>query len=255
MANSCASRALVLLARGNLRSLVVIVTVGVTAQMTLKGLIAPARAAVLQWSQATPPVNSLPALVAASGLDGLHARVLAAVASSVPRWRCSPWRMGRSGRSGGQVAAAIWIGLLIPAGWFATGYLGADEFEPSPVTSLSFVAPVADAVQYVMVSTGMAMNFGIAVVSGVLLGSFVTALLTHRFAWEGFSSPRHMLRSLGGATLMGCGGAMAYGCTIGQGLTGLSTLALPSFAAGAGILIGAAAALRGPARVQALATA
>ena len=45
-----------------------------------------------------------------------------------------------------------------------------------------------------------------------------------------------MLRSIGGAALMGAGGAMAYGCSIGQGLTGLSTLALASFVAVAGIL-------------------
>jgi len=63
----------------------------------------------------------------------------------------------------------------------------------------------------------------------------VTALVTRRFRWEGFTSPRHMLRSIGGAALMGAGGAMAYGCSIGQGLTGLSTLALASFVAAGGI--------------------
>ena len=64
-----------------------------------------------------------------------------------------------------------------------------------------------------------------------------------------------MLRSIGGAALMGSGGAMAYGCTIGQGLTGLSTLALPSAVAATGILLGAAAALRSPVRIAALASA
>ncbi len=253
-ANACASRALVLLGRGNLRSLVVVTTIAVTAQMTLKGLIAPARVVVLQWTQTVSQAISLPALISASGLDDSLARLLAAVTVSgallVFALAYKPFR-----RSPGQVTAGVMIGLLVPAGWFATGYLGADDFEPAPVTSLTFIAPIADTLQYMMLSTGLTLSFGIAVVSGVLIGSFATALLTHSFQWEGYISQRHMLRSVSGAALMGCGGAMAYGCSIGQGLTGLSTLAVPSFVATAGILIGAAAALRGPARVSALATA
>jgi hypothetical protein len=156
-------------------------------------------------------------------------------------------------RSPGQVAAGAVVGLLVAAGWFATGYLGADDFDPAPVASLTFIAPIADTLQYVMLSTGLTLNFGIATVAGVFVGSLVTALLTGRFHLEGFNSPRHMLRSTGGAALMGAGGAMAYGCSIGQGLTGLSTLALPSFVAVAGILLGTAAGLRGALRVQPLA--
>jgi hypothetical protein len=144
------------------------------------------------------------------------------------------------------------IGLLIAAGWFATGYLGADDFSPAPVASLTYVAPAADTVQYVMLSTALSLSFGIALVAGTIAGSFATALATQRFELEGFSSPRQLLRSVAGAALMGIGGAMAYGCTIGQGLTGLSTLALPSFLAVAGIVVGAAAGLRGPIRVPAL---
>jgi hypothetical protein len=155
-------------------------------------------------------------------------------------------------RAWGQIAAGIAVGLLVAAGWFATGYLGADDFNPAPVTSLTFVAPIADTLQYVMLSTGLTLNFGIATVAGVFAGSLLTALATRRFRWEGYTSPRHMLRSAGGAALMGAGGAMAYGCSIGQGLTGLSTLALASFVAVAGILLGTATGLRGVLRVRPL---
>ena len=253
-ANACASRALVLLGRGNLRSLVVIATVAVSAEMTLKGLVAPARLAFLHWSEATLPAVSLPQLVSASGLDDAAARVLlmlpAGGALLVFAFAHAPFRRAR-----GQVAAGIAMGLLIPAGWLATGYLGADPFEPAPMASLTFIAPLADSLQYVMFSTGSTLSFGVTVVSGVLVGSFVTALITGRFRWEGFNSPRHMLRSIGGAALMGSGGAMAYGCTIGQGLTGLSTLAVPSIIAAVGIVSGAAAALRSPIRIPVLASA
>jgi uncharacterized membrane protein YedE/YeeE len=83
----------------------------------------------------------------------------------------------------------------------------------------------------------------------------VTALVTKRFHLEGFQSPRHMLRSAFGAALMGTGGVMAFGCSIGQGLTGLSTLALASFVAVGGILLGTAAGLRGVLRVRPLVSA
>jgi uncharacterized protein len=251
LSNGCGSRALVLLGRGNLRSFVVVIVLGITAQMTLKGLIAPSRIVLLQWSQMTPAVTSVPALLSKIGLTETTARMLAASAISggliIFAFAHAPFL-----RSWGQIAAGLAVGLLVAAGWFATGYLGADDFNPTPVTSLTFVAPIADALQYVMLSTGSTLNFGIATVAGVFAGSCVTALASGRFHWEGFSSPRHMLRSAGGAALMGSGGAMAYGCSIGQGLTGLSTLALASFVAVAGILLGTAAGLRGALRVEPL---
>jgi uncharacterized membrane protein YedE/YeeE len=251
LSNGCGSRALVLLGRGNLRSFVVVIVLGIAAQMTLKGLIAPGRVAALQMTQTAPNVISLPALLSTFGLSETFARMLAASAISgaliIFAFAHAPFQ-----RAWGQIAAGIAVGLLVTGGWFATGYLGADDFNPAAVTSLTFIAPIADSVQYVMLSTGLTLNFGIAMVAGVFAGSLLTALITRRFHWEGFSSPRHMLRSIGGAALMGAGGAMAYGCSIGQGLTGLSTLALASFVAVAGILLGTAAGLRGLLRVQPL---
>src|SRR3954468_833258 len=251
LSNGCGSRALVLLGRGNLRSLVVVLVLGIAAQMTLKGLIAPARVAALQWTQVSPSVISLPVLLAKFGLSEAIARMIAASAISgaliIFAFAHAPFL-----RSRGQISAGLAVGLLVTAGWFATGYLGADDFNPTPVTSLTFIAPVADTIQYVMLSTGLTLNFGIMMVVGVLAGSFMTSLATQRFHWEGYNSPRHMLRSVGGAALMGCGGAMAYGCSIGQGLTGISTLALASFVAVGGILLGTAAGLRGVLRVQSL---
>lgn len=252
MANGCASRALVLLGRGNLRSFVVVIVIGIVAQMTLKGLIAPLRIAALQAMQTTVNVTSLPALMSSFGLHGAPARIFAGAVVSAAlvifAFAYQPFR-----RSPGQILAGAAIGLLVAAGWFATGYLGADDFNPAPVTSLTFIAPIADLLQYMMLSTGLTLNFGIAAVAGVFAGSLATALLSGGFRLEGFNSPRHMLRSAGGAALMGAGGAMAYGCSIGQGLTGLSTLALSSFVAVAGILFGTAAGLRGALRVQPLA--
>src|SRR3954447_4418603 len=251
LANGCGSRALVLLGRGNLRSFIVVTVLAIAAEMTLKGLIAPLRIALMQGSQTTATATSLPALLSGGGLHGAPARLLPALALGGAliafAFAHAPFR-----RAPGQVLAGLIVGLLIAAGWFATGYLGADDFNPAPVASLTFIAPIADSVQYVMLSTGLTLNFGITLVAGVVLGSLATALATGRFHWEAYSSPRHMMRSIGGAALMGAGGAMAYGCSIGQGLTGLSTLALASFVAVAGILLGSALGLRGMLRVQPL---
>jgi uncharacterized protein len=251
LSNGCGSRALVLLGKGNLRSLVVVIVLGIFAEMTLKGLIAPARLAAARITQMTPKIISLPAVLSSLGLNETYGRMFAtslvSAALIIFALAHGPFR-----RSPAQIVAGIAVGLLIAAGWYATGHLGADDFNPVPVTSLTFVAPVADALQYVMLSTGSTLNFGIATVGGVFAGSLVTALLTGRFELEGYRSPQHMLRSAGGAALMGTGGVMAFGCSIGQGLTGISTLALASFVAVAGILAGAALALRGALRVRPL---
>jgi uncharacterized membrane protein YedE/YeeE len=254
LSNGCGSRALVLLGRGNLRSFVVVIVLGIFAEMTLKGLIAPARIAMVQASQTTAKLTSLPALLSTIGLGEVFARMLAASLLSgaliIFAFSHRPFR-----KSPGQIAAGLVVGILVASGWYATGHLGADDFTPAPVTSLTFIAPIADALQYVMLSTGSTLNFGIVTVFGVFAGSLLTALLTGRFHLEGYTSPRHMLRSAGGAALMGIGGVMAFGCSVGQGLTGLSTLALASFVAVAGILLGTAAGLRGALRIRPLAAA
>jgi uncharacterized membrane protein YedE/YeeE len=252
LANGCASRALVLLGKGNLRSLVVITVIGITAQMTLKGLIAPARIAFLDWTKTAPTAVSAPALLSTMGLDDISARLIATLIASgallIYAFSDKQFR-----RSYGQIAAGLIIGLLVVAGWAATGWFAADDFNPIAVSSLTFVSPMADSVQYTMLSTGLTLNFGIALVAGVLLGSLVTATLTGRFELEGYTSVTHTGRSLAGAAFMGIGGAMAYGCSIGQGLTGVSTLAMPSFIALAGILSGAAFAIRSKTRLLAFA--
>jgi hypothetical protein len=251
LSNGCGSRALVLLGRGNLRSFVVVIVLGIFAEMTLKGLIAPARIAGVQLSQVATKLVSVPSVLSSFGLTESLARMLAASVISAAliifAFAHTPFR-----RSFGQVAAGLAVGLLVAAGWYATGTLGNDDFNPVPVTSLTFIAPVADALQYVMLSTGSTLNFGIATVGGVLAGSLITALATGRFEFEGYRSPHHMLRSAGGAALMGTGGVMAFGCSVGQGLTGLSTLAVASFIAVAGIMLGTAIGLRGALRVRPL---
>jgi hypothetical protein len=107
-----------------------------------------------------------------------------------------------------------------------------------PLASITFVAPVADSLQYLMTFTGSTINFGIAVVGGVIVGSFLMAVATGTFQIESFTDRSDLIRHLGGAALMGAGGVLALGCTIGQGITGMGTLALGSVIAWLSILAG-----------------
>ena len=128
----------------------------------------------------------------------------------------------------------IWLlGLLIVAAWFVTGNIGFDDFEPTPIASFSFVAPIGEGLQYLMTFTGSKINFGIAVVGGILLGSFVYAKISGEFRIEAFVDASDLKRHLSG-------GALALGCTIGQGVSGMSTLALGSLIALLSIIAGGA---------------
>ena len=190
-ANACASRALVLLGRGNLRSLVVVTMVAVTAEMTLKGLIAPLRLAVLHWSETRcSPIRCRPCR--------RHPGVNGRWRMSSPRRRSAAlcWLFAFSLRavpasSRGQIAAGVAIGLLIPGRLVCHRLSRRRCVRAGAGGSLTFVAPAADTLQYVMFSTGSTLNFGIAVVAGVLCGSFVTALATGRFErWKAIARCR-----------------------------------------------------------------
>lgn len=242
LANSCAGRALVLLAGGNLRALVTLLCLGLGAQASLTGVLVPAR----QWFQALAPMTfdhpsltqllhaaqwSAPARFALLAL--VPALLLAAYALWQPALRRSPL----------QWLSASAIGLLVAVGWWLTGNVGVDPFDPQKLTSLSFIAPQAESLLYLQLAVGRSFSLGPAMVLGVLAGALLVALLTGSARWEGFDSPAQLARAAGGGLLMGFGGVLAAGCSIGQGLTGLSSLAIASFPAVVGIAGGALLAL------------
>lgn len=243
LANACTARSLVLLGTGNLRSLVVLLVLGVSAYMTLSGVLAPLRVELDQSLRVGLPSGSLPGLLAVVSVPhSLASWLVAGVLGLALLTFCLGHRPFR--QSPRQWLGASLIGLLISAGWWITGVLGADDFEPVRLASLTFVAPVGESLQYLMLSTGSTLSFAVVTVAGVLAGSLLRALLAGEFRWQSYESPRQMGRSLLGAVLMGVGGVLSLGCTLGQGLTGLSTLAITSVVALAGIVLGARIAWR-----------
>ena len=137
-----------------------------------------------------------------------------------------------------DIAAGSMIGALIPLGWFITGVAGADDFDPTRLASATFVAPVGESLVYLMTFTGATINFEIATVGGVIAGSFVASKASGTFQLEGFTDAHDMVRYVIGGALMGVGGVMALGCTVGQGITGMSTLGLASLIALVSIVAG-----------------
>ena len=262
LAGGCANKNLVRLGGGSLRSLVVLVFMGIAAYMTLKGLFGQWRSTLLD------PVNidlgaagwkdqSLGSLLARlSGLDARTASI-AAVAGMVVLLLVIVFKDRRFRGNGLQVVGGTVLGLLVAAGWYVTGHLGYGENPETLETvyhatnsrtleSLSFVGPVAYGLELLMLWTDKSLHvsFGIASVIGVVLGSLVMALFSRSFRWEGFASMADLRSQLMGAVLMGFGGVTALGCTIGQGLSGVSTLAIGSFIALAGIVAGCVATLK-----------
>ena len=243
LAAGCGSRNLVRLGSGDLRALFVVLVLGFSATMTLHGLTALLRvglddATAVDLAAHELDSQALPALIAAGlGIEpgAWGAPFGLGLALAIALFCLLGSRFRRSPR---DLSAGLMIGLLVAAGWWATGILAFDEFEPQPLVSLTFVAPIGNSLIYLMTFTGSRVSFGVATVAGVILGAFAMALLRGEFRLQGFADTADILRNLLGAALMGFGGVTALGCTIGQGITGLSTLGLGSFIAFAALVAG-----------------
>lgn len=236
LAGGCGNKMLVRIGGGNLKSVVVFLVVALFAYMTLKGLIGLARVQLEQTTNIAA-TSSMVGLLGKAGLPEAATRwgLVALIAGGLFLWCFKSHEFRDSPRDiiGGAV-----IGLMVPLGWYITGVLGYDDFEPTALASFTFIAPVGDSVQYLMTFTGSTINFGIAAVGGVVVGSLVAALTAKSFHLEAFTDAGDMLRHFLGAALMGTGGVMAMGCTIGQGLTGMSTLSITSVLALGSIILG-----------------
>jgi uncharacterized membrane protein YedE/YeeE len=248
LAGGCGNKTLVRIGGGSVKALVTALVLGITAYMTLRGLLGVVRVAAIEPTaidlEAFGFANQgAPAVLAGVGVAPGPARGLAVVAlAGALLWWCLADQRFRHSRR--DLGAGLALGLLIPAGWLATGVVGRDEFEPTPLASFTFVAPIGEAIQYLMVFSGASINFGIAAVGGVIAGSAIGHVAARSFRIETFADTGDALRHLAGAAMMGVGGVLALGCTIGQGLSGLSTLALGSFLAWGAIILGGVLGVR-----------
>ena len=258
LASGCGSKTLVRIGGGNLKSLVVFIVLGIAAFATLKGITAVARVATVDAVFiAVPASQDLPSLLAPA--TGVSRNVLAAVLGGALGMSLIVWALRRTeGRSLDNLLGGLGLGAIVVAVWWVSGRLGHLAEDPNTLEeaflatnshrmeSLSFVAPIAYTLDWLLFFSDQSklLTIGIVSTAGVVAGSALHALVTRSFRWEGFHDARDTANHLVGATLMGVGGVCALGCTIGQGLSGLSTLSLTSFVALAAILGGAVLALR-----------
>jgi uncharacterized protein len=223
LTGGCLSRTLVRLGSGDLRALVVLVLLAIVALAMASGL----DILLDDWllpSAGRPPGAPVPQAP------------LALAAAALLLWVCFKDRAFR--RSRRDVLAGLGIGLLVTAGWLATTLSAA---EPG---SLTFVMPLAEGLRAAAAVAPPGLRFALAAAIGTVAGGFLAALLAGEMRGQGFAGADDLRRQLTGAVLMGAGGVLAGGCTIGQGVVGVATLAPASLLALATIVLGGIAGIR-----------
>jgi uncharacterized protein len=257
LASGCASKALVRVGGGSLKAVVVFVVLGVVAFATLKGLTAVWRTQTVDrvaYEFATQA--SLPAWIAQAG--GTTPAFAGLALGLVLGGAMVAWAL--AGREFGwlDALAGAGVGVCVTAMWWVSGHLGFVAEHPETLQetflatnsgraeALSFVSPIAYTLDWLMFYSdrNKLLSVGIASVFGVITGSAAVALVRRSFRWEGFGGTADLGHHLAGAVLMGVGGVTAMGCSIGQGVSGISTLSLTSLLAAAAMIGGAAAALK-----------
>lgn len=257
LASGCGSKTLIRLGGGNLKSLVVFTFLAIGAYMTMRGLFGVWRVRFLD-SVATelPHGQDLPAFLTAAGVAPASALLAAAgsVGGALLLWalaRREAWRTD-------ILLGGIAVGAVVVGGWYVSGHLGYIAEHPETLEeafvatnsgraeSLTFVAPLAYTLELLLLwsDTSRIVTFGIASTLGVIAGSLAYAVLSRSFRLEGFRDAGDLVRHIVGGLLMGFGGVTGLGCTIGQGVSGISTLALGSFLTTAAIIAGSAATMK-----------
>ena len=247
LTSGCGNKTLVRIGGGNLKSVVVFVVMGVSAFATLKGITAVLRVNTVDTLFVDMPSG---ASLMALGVPGLG-YILGVVLLLSVLWRKDFWTFE-------SLLAGLGVGCIIVAMWWVSGHLGFVPEHPETldavylatssgrIEAMNFVAPVAHTLDWLMFYSDQSkvLTVGVAAVAGVITGSAASALQSKTFRWESFANPRDLGQHLFGSVLMGVGGVTAMGCTVGQGLSGLSTLSLNSCLALAAIVVGSVISLR-----------
>lgn len=257
LASGCGGKTLVRIGGGNLKSLVVFIVLGLVAYMTMRGVLGVFRVNVLEKMVVVLPTGQdLPALLAAVGLSSAWAFWLPVLGlggglTAFALLHKDFWTLD-------NLLGGIGVGLVVVAAWYVSGHIGyvaehPDTLEEAFIAtnsgrmeSLTFVAPQAYALELLMLwsDSSRTMSFAIASALGVICGAFLSAVASRSFRWEGFAGIEDTVSHLLGAALMGFGGVVAMGCTVGQGISGFSTLALGSMLTMLAIILGAVATLK-----------
>jgi len=244
-AGGCVNKNIARFGGGDLRSAINLIVVGIFAYMTIGGILGLVRTTAFNpfiidlaaKDLESQSIGSLLSLITGGDVEQTNLIAMIVIALAVLVW-CFKDKDFRS--SPAHIASGFLIGLCVIAAWFLTGLASDDLAEVFvPVSSLTFVRPAGDVLEYLMRFTALgAPSIGVVIFAGTLAGSFIAALMMKRFRLTTFADPRDTTRNLFGAALMGIGGVLALGCTVGQAITGVSTLAVGSMIVFAAIVGG-----------------
>ncbi|MEM6971549.1 MAG: YeeE/YedE family protein [Pseudomonadota bacterium] len=231
---TCGFGTLVRLGGGDLRALVLAAVIGVAAFAASLGPLAPVTALMFRPEISVGPLPALPEMIATP--LGLPATLISLAIAGL---------LASSTLSGGMVSArriagAVVVGAVIAGAWGATSLAASVGMDAVSVTSFSFVMPLGSGIMAAMTGDLLVLpGFGVASVVGVVIGAAIGAKIRAEIRWEACDDARELRRQIAGAVMMGIGGVLAVGCTVGQGLSALSVLsvsapvAIASMAAGA----------------------
>lgn len=255
LASGCGSKTLVRIGGGSLKSLVVMVVMGISALATLRGIVAVVRVRALDAVAFEMPGSSSIAHGLAAAVPWASAAQWGvALGLGLLLWALASPRVWTPH----HLLGGLGLGACVAAMWWITGHWAYVPEHPQTLEavhaathtglmeSLTFTAPMAYTLEYLgyFSDTSRVLSTGVVSVLGVIAGAWLQALMGKTFRWEGFRSTQDTALHLAGAVLMGMGGVTALGCTVGQGLSGLSTLSLTSLLAFAGIVAGGLAGLK-----------
>lgn len=220
MAGNCGFGALVRAGDGDIRSVLIVVVLGISTYATLAGPLAPLRVLIFPQRDQVGRHGMGEAWASLTGLDAVWLAMLSGAGLIVaglwhPRVRGSLLTL----------ICATGVGLTVALALIGTTFLADHSMGAIQVEGPSFTAPVGRTLLYVMTATGVLPSFSVGLVFGTLAGAVIGSLWRRSFRWEACDDPRELGRQLGGAIMMGIGGVVAMGCTIGQGLTATSLLA------------------------------
>jgi uncharacterized membrane protein YedE/YeeE len=221
IADGCSSRHLIKFAQGDSNSLVTVLFIGIFAYATTKGIL------YYPLSQVT---SNATLIEISSYIENIQVNIFFLLIPLL----IALWFLTKSFKRILSLKDGFLIGLLISFGWYTTGVIGADAFERQiNLSSMTFVYPTAKSLELFSYYEVNQLTFGISIIIGVLLGAFAMSKVNRKYSFGCTSNLKtsKLKNSMIGGALMGIGGVMAIGCTVGQGLTGLSTLAFASIVA------------------------
>lgn len=238
LAGNCGFGALVRFGGGDLRSLVVVVVMGIFGFVALSGPLAPLRVALFPQPETTDPQGILHAL----GQFGLPPLAIILFLGMV----ALAWALAHPGLRANprMIAWGVAAGLAVAWCFAGTTWIGQESLGGISVEGPSFTAPVGRTLIFLMTSTAGGITFSVGSVVGVLLGALIGSTIRGLFRWEACEDPRELGRQVGGAVLMGIGGVIAMGCSVGQGVTAIAALAWSGPVTLCAIVIGAIFGLR-----------